>query len=933
VALNPEQAAARKTGLDRIGDVSWGTHFCQFYKNKEDLVDILVPYFKAGLENNEFCMWITSEPLNEFEAEVALRDAVPDLDWYMERDQIEIIPHTKWYLKDGVFESQRVLDGWVKKLDDAMTRGFDGLRLSGNTFWLEDSDWENFTNYEETVESVIDNYNMIAMCTYSLNKCTGSEIVDVVRNHQFALIKYDGKWDLIESSELKRTKTALKQNEIALQRSKKKYKGLFTSMNEGVALHELVYDERGNSIDYVIKDVNPKFESITGINREIAIGKRASMLYGTRQAPYLDIYAEVARTRVPTHFETYFPPMDKHFRISVYSPSLGEFATVFSDITDRKKADEEREQLLNERNAELELSNLLLRVAESLALSLNLDEILNRLARLVLEATGRSRVFINLIDMNKRELIPKIATGGLKALHGQTISFDRLSQTSLKAIFAKKVMVADYELPEVPEYDKKIAQANNSRLVLFVPLLLKGEIIGHISLDEPGQRHQFLEREIEIVKSIASQAAIAIENARLHDKTEMELSRTKLLQDIAIAATSSTNLEAIADKVLTTIRRHLDLKIGIIRVLDETNQIAKLISSFGLQEAFIRRFQEVPLEKSSLFTAKAIKENRTLTHEDEALTAERLETIREAGVEKDRYIMMPIEYQGKTLGLLSLTFKGRRSFTEGELELFHAITHTIGQAIENARLFAIEHNVADTLQNALLVMPDKVDGVEFGHLYHAAYETAQVGGDFYDLFEIDHNRVGIIIGDVSGKGLDAAIITSRAKNALKAFSYEYDTPADIVSRTNNMLIKNTSASVFVTLFFGILNTDTGELIYCSAGHPPALLKRVSGVELLEEHSPIVGAFAEVSFANTKVILQESDTLVLYTDGLTEARRGSEFFGEERLVSLIQKLEPESTKHLPQQIFDEVMGYTNGKLTDDLALFSVSLINSDKKARI
>jgi serine phosphatase RsbU (regulator of sigma subunit) len=525
--------------------------------------------------------------------------------------------------------------------------------------------------------------------------------------------------------------------------------------------------------------------------------------------------------------------------------------------------------------------------------------------------------------MNKRELMPKVATGGLKVLHGQTVSFDQLSQTSVKAIFAKKTAVLDFDLPETPEYDREIAQANNSRLVLFVPLLLKGEVIGHISLDEPGQRHQFLNREIEMVKGIAAQAAVAIENARLHDQTETELSRTKLLQDIAVAATSSTELEAMADKVLATIRRHITLKIGIIRVLDETNQILKLVSSCGLPKASIKRFQAVSLEESGLFVVTAIKEKRALTHEDEALTPERLEIICEAGVEKDRYVMMPIEYQGKVLGVFSLTFEGKRSFTKGELELFHAITHTIGQAIENARLFAIEHNVADTLQNALLVMPDEVDRVEFGHLYHAAYETAQVGGDFYDLFEIDRNRIGII-GDVSGKGLDAAIITSRAKNTLKAFSYEYDTPAEIVSRTNNMLIKNTSASIFITLFFGILNTDAGELTYCSAGHPPAILKRASGVELLEEHSPIVGAFSEVSFTNSRVVFNKGDALVLYTDGLTEARRGNKLFGEERLVDLILELKPESTAQVPQLIFNKIMEYADGKLSDDLALLSISI---------
>jgi hypothetical protein len=131
----------RNSGIDIIGDVSWGTHFCQFYQTREDLMDILVPYFKAGLENNEFCMWVTSQPLGVEEAKEALRGAIPDIDIFLEKGQIEIIPYTHWCLKDGVFDSDRVLNGGVEKINQAMANGYDGLRFTGNTFWLEKEDW------------------------------------------------------------------------------------------------------------------------------------------------------------------------------------------------------------------------------------------------------------------------------------------------------------------------------------------------------------------------------------------------------------------------------------------------------------------------------------------------------------------------------------------------------------------------------------------------------------------------------------------------------------------------------------------------------------------------------------------------------------------------------------------------------------------------
>jgi PAS domain S-box-containing protein len=210
------ESALVKTGIEIIGDVPWGTHFCQFYQAKQDLLDILVPYFEAGLENNEFCMWVTAEPLNEEEARAEMAKAMPDFAEYLARGQIEILPHDKWYLKDDVFDGQRVLNGWVDKLNHALARGYAGLRLTGNTFWLERNGWEDFTEYEAEVNNVIGQYKMLALCTYSLDKCGACEIIDVVHNHQFALLKKQGRWEIIESAEHKRTKEALRKSEKEL---------------------------------------------------------------------------------------------------------------------------------------------------------------------------------------------------------------------------------------------------------------------------------------------------------------------------------------------------------------------------------------------------------------------------------------------------------------------------------------------------------------------------------------------------------------------------------------------------------------------------------------------------------------------------------------------------------------------------------------------
>ncbi len=134
--------------------------------------------------------------------------------------------------------------------------------------------------------------------------------------------------------------TERKQLEEKLRASEEKYRSLFSAMDEGVALHEVIYGELGKAVDYVVVDVNPAYEFFTGIKREDAVGKKASNLYRTDKPPYLDVYAKVAESGEPTTFETYFPPLKRHFSIAVFSPAKGKFATVFADITERKKLED-----------------------------------------------------------------------------------------------------------------------------------------------------------------------------------------------------------------------------------------------------------------------------------------------------------------------------------------------------------------------------------------------------------------------------------------------------------------------------------------------------------------------------------------------------------------------------------------------------------------
>lgn len=208
----------RETGIAVLGSVPWGTHICQWYETKRDLLDVMVPYFKAGLEGNELCVWITSEPLDETEAREALRGSMMHFDMYAERGQIEIIPYTEWYVNSGSFSLQRVLDTARNRITTVKANGYHGLRASGNISWLQKQDWEDFTRYEEMMGNLLGEHQTMAICSYPLQAWRVRESLDVIKNHRLALIKQQGVWQVIENSEQKRTEATIRETEEKYQR-------------------------------------------------------------------------------------------------------------------------------------------------------------------------------------------------------------------------------------------------------------------------------------------------------------------------------------------------------------------------------------------------------------------------------------------------------------------------------------------------------------------------------------------------------------------------------------------------------------------------------------------------------------------------------------------------------------------------------------------
>ncbi len=219
----------------------------------------------------------------------------------------------------------------------------------------------------------------------------------------------------------------------------------------------------------------------------------------------------------------------------------------------------------------------------------------------------------------------------------------------------------------------------------------------------------------------------------------------------------------------------------------------------------------------------------------------------------------------------------------------------------------------------------QVAGVTAHGIYSSATQSAFVGGDFYDLIRLPGRRACVIMGDVSGKGVEAASVSAAVKTALGAYSWEGLRPARMVRLLNDFLLGFSRLETFATLFVGIVDLGAGRLTYCSAGHPSAILVHAKSDELvtLDVQSGVVGAFPDMNYRNGQIEIGVGDILLLYTDGTTEARApGGAFFGEAGLRDAVMQELPRGYDGLLDRLLSRLDEFTGRHLDDDVAMVSL-----------
>lgn len=290
-------------------------------------------------------------------------------------------------------------------------------------------------------------------------------------------------------------------------------------------------------------------------------------------------------------------------------------------------------------------------------------------------------------------------------------------------------------------------------------------------------------------------------------------------------------------------------------------------------------------------------------------------------------IVTPLIARGEAIGALFLNFGQPRRFSSDDLRYVSRVGTSLGLALYNISLYEAERRIAETLQESLVTVPESVPGVVFSRSYLSATpELGRVGGDFVDIFEVHPDLVAVTLGDVSGKGLDAAVTTGIVRNILRGYALDEFSAETVVEKTNRALRKFTESSSFVTLWFGLLTPSTGRLQYVNAGHPPGLVLRSDAqIRELQIGDPFIGTFAHARYTQHEYMLKPGERLVLYSDGTIEARSlDGAMLRESGLRELLALERDAETTALARSLLNRVVGFSAGVLRDDAAVLVVEL---------
>ena len=476
-------------------------------------------------------------------------------------------------------------------------------------------------------------------------------------------------------------------------------------------------------------------------------------------------------------------------------------------------------------------------------------------------------------------------------------------------------------------FDVGFVREHQLRSVLAVPLLVREQVTGCLLAYGKTPR-AFSPADTDFGRKLGATVSLALDNARLleaevasREAEERRSRQLQVLRRVAESASASLDVATAAGAVVDEVRRLLDADQVQIRLADANGRSLEPVATFDPSGRLqVEGSMPVGADRE---TAICFRTGQPRVGAD-AQVEEVTETSRRAAQVSGvlAFAILPLRTGGNAIGTLFAAWKRAHDVAPDELTLLEAIAAAATTGLENARLFETQRDIATVLQAHLIHPMPRVEGLELAAVSRPANRPDLVGGDFHDVLVARKGLVALLIGDVTGKGIAAAGMTETVRSAMRVLTLITPSPEYVLRHVNDLLLHEPGHGQLVTALLLAVDVARGQAVLASAGHPPPVLaRRGARAELVElPFHPPLGAFP-ASFSVRQLPLLAGDTLLLYTDGVTEARRRREMFGERRLLDVMDELRDRDVQAVAQGVGAAVERYAD-ELRDDVQILAV-----------
>ncbi|MGB2953264.1 MAG: SpoIIE family protein phosphatase [Gaiellaceae bacterium] len=586
------------------------------------------------------------------------------------------------------------------------------------------------------------------------------------------------------------------------------------------------------------------------------------------------------------------------------------------------------------RAAELERTRALLSILGQAIAQLSLAHTLETATEQVALLLGSDRLAVYLLD-DERQL-STAAGRGLAGPHVRVA--ERLLELALGPDRGRPVLsFPDAQRSAALTGVRDALAEAGIEAALAAPLLAHEETIGLLGVYGP-RGYEPTEEETALLAALSTQLAVAVQNARLHEETkrlkeraeeeqekaERERARTDALSQIARSFAESLSLEATLEAVARSAVELLGVDAAVLRMPAERRDLlvpgALHVADERVGEAvraILARPQELPAAPAfrlgrPLILDAAVARKHGSPHE---LLTPFLEKGSTAAV-----LPVATQPEAEALGTLTiLSLDPARPITPEMLETALSLAGQAALALDNARLYQQQKHFADTMRRSLLPRArPELDGLELGDKY-ASPARVDVGGDVYDFAVLGDGRLAVVLGDVTGHGIDAAADMAMAKFVFRSLAREHPEPADFLSAANDVVVEEIGAGKFITMLYLTLDPRGAFACACAGHPPPRVLLPESVVEPVETNGVALGIEPDQTYDEVRGELPAGAAVVLFTDGVVEARRDGELYGEERLDRLLAGSPTLSAQELAEAVLEDCRAFSGGELRDDCAV--------------